>query len=117
MAKILGFDTPLLLCDTQFYFPFSSLLLCLTLMLSAIDHSVGSVFVYGAGGWFLNEDESTCSLKIILPRCTPLCQPCDVYFYKQVKNYIAKAQNCLVLTAANREPSSWEDNKNAHPHT
>lgn len=27
-----------------------------------------------------------CTLKIIPPKCTPLCQPCDVYFYKRVRN-------------------------------
>jgi hypothetical protein len=59
---------------------------------------------------FVDEnDEPTCSLKIIPPKCTPLCQPCDVYFYKQVKNYIAKFQNCPVIIAANRELSSRED--------
>jgi hypothetical protein len=40
---------------------------------------------------FLDENYGpTCSLKIILPKCTLLCQPCDVYFYRQVKIYIAK---------------------------
>jgi hypothetical protein len=46
-------------------------------------------------------DEPTCSLKIILPKCRPLCWPCDMYFFRQVKNYIAKFQNCPVFTAAN----------------
>lgn len=32
---------------------------------------------------FENEKgEVMCTLKIIPPKCTPLCQPCDVYFYR-----------------------------------
>jgi hypothetical protein len=59
---------------------------------------------------FVDEnDVPTCSLKIIPPKCTPLCQPCAVYFYRQVKNYIAKYQNCPVIIATNRELSSRED--------
>jgi hypothetical protein len=46
-------------------------------------------------------DEPTCTLKIIPPKCTLLCQPCDVYFYRQFKNYTGKFQNCPVLTAPN----------------
>ena len=30
----------------------------------------------------------TCTLKVIPPKCTPLCQPCDVYFFRQVKSKI-----------------------------
>lgn len=30
-------------------------------------------------------NKPTCNLQIILPKCTPICQPCDVYFYRQVK--------------------------------
>jgi hypothetical protein len=67
---------------------------------------------------FVDEnDEPTCSLKIIPLKYTPLCQPCDVYFYRQVKNYIAKFQNCPVIIAANRELSSREDYKNTCTHT
>jgi hypothetical protein len=59
---------------------------------------------------FVNEnDEPTCSLKIILLECTPICQPPDVYFYRQVKNYDAKFQNFLVLIAANCALSARED--------
>ena len=40
---------------------------------------------------FINDDDlPTCQIKIIPPKCTPLCQPCDVYFYRQVKNFIKK---------------------------
>jgi hypothetical protein len=30
-------------------------------------------------------DKLACLLKIIQPKCTSLCQPCDVYFHRQVK--------------------------------
>jgi len=53
---------------------------------------------------FLDEDNGpTYSLEIIRLKCTPPYQPCDVYFYRQVKNYSAVFQNCLVLIAANCE--------------
>ncbi|GFT34770.1 hypothetical protein TNCV_618121 [Trichonephila clavipes] len=42
----------------------------------------------------LNTDQTddkgipTCTMKVIPPKCTtPLVQPCDVYFYRQVKNF------------------------------
>ena len=41
--------------------------------------------------------EATCNLKIIPPKCTPLCQPCDVYFYRQVKNFLNRLQNAPAL--------------------
>jgi hypothetical protein len=43
-----------------------------------------------------------------------LCKPSDVYLYRQIKNYIAKFQNCLVLIAANHELSSMEDSIKVH---
>ncbi|GFX68857.1 HTH CENPB-type domain-containing protein [Trichonephila clavipes] len=43
----------------------------------------------------------TCTMKVIPPKCTPLVQPCDVYFYRQVKNFIKRLQNCA-LTLSNR---------------
>jgi hypothetical protein len=40
---------------------------------------------------FLYEnDKPTYSLKIILQKCTPLCQPCNVYFYRYVKDITVK---------------------------
>jgi len=54
-------------------------------------------------------DEPTCKLKVIPPKCAPLCPPCDVYFYRQVKNYITKIQDCQLITADKREVSSRED--------
>jgi hypothetical protein len=40
---------------------------------------------------FLFENyESICSLKIIWPKSTPLCQPCNVSFYRQVKKLHCK---------------------------
>ncbi|XP_032679519.1 uncharacterized protein LOC116847972 [Odontomachus brunneus] len=33
-----------------------------------------------------DEDIPSCQIKIIPSKCTLLCQPCDVYFYRQVRN-------------------------------
>lgn len=41
-----------------------------------------------------DESKPTCNLQIIPPKCTPICQPCDVYFYRQVKIIIKRIQNC-----------------------
>jgi len=51
----------------------------------------------------------TCTIKVIPPKCTPICQPCDVYFYRQVKNLIKRLQNCSYLIEQNREISSRDD--------
>ncbi|GFY50024.1 HTH CENPB-type domain-containing protein [Trichonephila inaurata madagascariensis] len=51
----------------------------------------------------------TCTLKIIPPKCTPIVQPCDVYFYRQVKNFIKHLQNSACLIEQNREINSRED--------
>jgi hypothetical protein len=52
LAKILGVDTPLFLCNTQFCFPLSSLLFCKSSkrIASSVYHrsSVGSLYAYGA---------------------------------------------------------------------
>lgn len=59
---------------------------------------------------FLDDDSvGTCTLKVIPPKCTPLCQPCDVYFYRQVKNLIKRLQNCSFLIEQKREIASRED--------
>ncbi|EZA58474.1 hypothetical protein X777_01173 [Ooceraea biroi] len=59
---------------------------------------------------FTNEQGlPTCTLSIIPPKCTPFCQPCDVYFYRQVKNFIRRMQNCSHLLQTNREITSRED--------
>ena len=56
-----------------------------------------------------NEERPTYTVKIIPPKFTPLVQPCDVYFYRQVKNFIKKIQNCSQLIEENREINSRED--------
>ena len=56
-----------------------------------------------------DEKMSTCTVKLIPPKCTPLIQPCDVYFYSHVKNLIKKIQNCSQLIEENREINSRED--------
>lgn len=58
---------------------------------------------------FQDEDGlPTCSIKVIPPKCTPLVQPCDVYFYRQVKNLIKKLQNCTYLIEKEEEITSRE---------
>ncbi|GBL79501.1 hypothetical protein AVEN_92654-1 [Araneus ventricosus] len=52
---------------------------------------------------------STCTIKVIPPKCTPLLQPCDVYFYRQVKNLIKRLQNCAYLIENDQEINSRED--------
>lgn len=49
------------------------------------------------------EGQPTCTVKVIPPNCTPVCQPCDVYFYRQVKNFTSRLQNCSVLLETQRE--------------
>lgn len=51
----------------------------------------------------------TCTVKVIPPKCTPIVQPCDVYFYRQVKNLIKNLQNAAYLVENNREINSRED--------
>ncbi|GFU29024.1 HTH CENPB-type domain-containing protein [Trichonephila clavipes] len=51
----------------------------------------------------------TCTMKVIPPKCTPLVQLCDVYFYRQVKNFIKRLQNCAYIIEQDREISSRED--------
>jgi hypothetical protein len=42
-----------------------------------------------------NDGETKCNLKLITPKYTPLCQPCDFYFYKQIENVMKHLQNCI----------------------
>jgi hypothetical protein len=53
--------------------------------------------------------EVTCTVKVILPKCTPLCQPYHVYFYCQMKNLIKKLQHASDLLKEQREITSRED--------
>lgn len=59
---------------------------------------------------FQDEEEiPTCTIKVIPPKCTPLVQPCDVYFYRQVKNFIKRIQNSSDLMEQNRKVNGRED--------
>lgn len=51
----------------------------------------------------------TCMNQVIPGKCTPLVQPCDVYFYRQVKNLIKRLQNCSTLMEQKRKINSRED--------
>lgn len=43
----------------------------------------------------------TCTIKVIRPKCTSIVQPCDVYFYRQVKIFIKHLQNAAYLIENN----------------
>ena len=59
---------------------------------------------------FVDERKAcTCTVKIIPFKCTPHCQPCDVYFYRQVLIVIKKLQNVPDLLKTNREIASGKD--------
>jgi hypothetical protein len=45
----------------------------------------------------------TCSIKVIPPKCTPLVQPCDIYFYRQVKNFIKKFKTAHISSRGNEK--------------
>ena len=61
-------------------------------------HSIVDIRVHhrflGAHMFVHERKASTCTVKIIPSKCTPLCQPCDVYFYRQVKIFIKKLKTC-----------------------
>ena len=64
---------------------------------------------------FTNEsDEVTCTVKVIPPKCSTLSEPCDVYFYKQMKNIIKKLQNASTLLKEKREINSRKDALKIH---
>lgn len=56
-----------------------------------------------------DEGNVTFTVKIIPPKCTALVQPCDVYFYRQIKIFLKKTQNCSYLIEHEREITSRED--------
>ena len=64
---------------------------------------------------FKNENgESSCSLKIIPPNCTLLCQPLDVYMHRQIKYFVKKLQNCTDLKQTDRQLNTREDAVKIH---
>lgn len=54
-------------------------------------------------------DRASCTVKVIPPKCTPLCQLCDVYFYWQVKIFLKCLQNCFTLLREQQEISTRKD--------
>ena len=57
------------------------------------------------------DEEGNCSsqIAVIPPHCTPFCQPLDVYFFRQMKNFIKKIQNSIDVLQKNEHLSSRED--------
>ena len=56
-----------------------------------------------------DEGLGTCTVKFLPPKCTPVCQLCNVYFYRQIKNFIKRLQNCSYLIKREQEIASRED--------
>jgi len=50
-------------------------------------------------------------LQFIPPKCTPICQPCNVYFFRQVKIIIKRIQNCpdILIDGEKKELNSRYD--------
>jgi len=57
------------------------------------------------------DDDGNCNstIEIIPPHCTPYCQPCDVNFLRQVKNFIKKLQTSVEVLQNKRQLSARED--------
>nr|XP_034184618.1 uncharacterized protein LOC117606358 [Osmia lignaria] len=56
----------------------------------------------------------TWKLAVIPPKCKPLVQPCDVYFYRQVKIFIKKLQHCTHLLETHLELTQRQDAIHIH---
>lgn len=49
---------------------------------------------------FTDDDRNcTSTIEIIPPHCSPYCQPYDIFFSRQVKNFIKKLQNSVEVVA------------------
>ncbi|XP_032675579.1 uncharacterized protein LOC116846167 isoform X2 [Odontomachus brunneus] len=49
-----------------------------------------------------DDNKPTCNLQIIPSKCTPICHPCDVYFYRQVEILIKQIHDCSFLFASSK---------------
>ena len=63
---------------------------------------------------YVNSNNNNWTLAIIPSKCTPLVQPCDVYFYRQIKISIKKLQHCTYVIENQRELTQREDALKIH---
>jgi len=54
---------------------------------------------------------ASCNIKVI-PLKYSLCQPCDVYFYRQVKDFIKRLQNASIVKRTERNRYAKRCHKN-----
>jgi hypothetical protein len=60
-----------------------------------------------------DKGETMFNLKVIMPKNIPLCQPCDIHFYRQITNFM-KHQYCAHMLCEEEEISSHEDATKLH---
>lgn len=53
-------------------------------------------------------------IKIIPAGCTPYAQPCDVYFFRQVKDFIKRIQNSTTVLTEDRQLNTRSDSIKIH---
>lgn len=56
-----------------------------------------------------SDGKRSVELEVIPPHCTPFCQPCDVFFFRQVKIIVKKLHNCTQLLQEGRQINKRED--------
>jgi len=61
-----------------------------------------------------NDGKTTCNLKLIRPKYTPLRQPCDFYFDRQFENIMKYLRNCIHFLHEGQEILTREDAIKVH---